>query len=77
MILYTIYDSSVIFQNMDCYNQESLNTGFSEMEVNGVRVLAAKTQNDGMRIERLLSTNPLHFLDPRLQPGVEILRKGS
>lgn len=77
MILYTIYDPSVVFQNVDYYNQEKLNSGFAEMEVNGVRVLAAPAQNEGMRIERLLSTNPMHFLDPRLQPGVSIPEKRS
>ncbi len=75
MILYTIYDPSVIFQNIDYYNQEKLNSGFTEMKVNGVKVLASPAQNAGMRIERLLSTNPRHFLDPGLQPGVSIPEK--
>ena len=72
MILYTIYDPSVIFQNIDYYKQPNLNSGFSEMVINGVKVLASRSMNDGMRIERLLSTNPLHYLDPKLQPGVTI-----
>ncbi len=76
MILYTIYDPSVVFQNIDYYNVDKLSSGFTEMEVNGVKVLAARSQNDGMRIERLLSTNPLHFLDPRFQPGVSIPENG-
>ncbi len=76
MILYTIYDPSVVFQNIDYYNLDKLNAGFTEMDVNGVKVLAVRSQNDGMRIERLLSTNPLHFLDPRFQPGVSIPEKG-
>ncbi len=70
MILYTIYDPSVVFKNIDYYNQANLNSGLTEMVINGVKVLASRSMNDGMRIERLLSTNPLHYLDPKLQPGV-------
>ncbi len=75
MILYTIYQPSVIFNNIDYYNQSNLNSEFTEMMINGVKVLASHSANEGMRIERLLSTNLLHYLDPKLQPGVIIKDK--
>ncbi|OPX43706.1 hypothetical protein CLHUN_24260 [Ruminiclostridium hungatei] len=74
MILHTIYDTSLIFSNMDYYNPEKINTGFTELEVDGVRLLVMKTSDDEIKIERILSTNPLHFLNPRLQPGA-VIRK--
>jgi hypothetical protein len=60
---------------MDYFNTEKLNAGFTEMEFNGIKFLAARTPDNEMRIERLLSTNPLHFLDPRFQPGLTIPKK--
>ncbi len=73
MILYTIYDPAVIFQNIDYYKQPDMNSGFIEMVINGVKVLASRSMDESMKIERLLSTNPMHYLDPKLQPGA-ILR---
>jgi len=40
-----------------------------EGAVGGVPVLVAPLGDGLARIERLLSTDPGHFLDPRLQPG--------
>lgn len=37
--------------------------------VSGVPVLVAPLGDGLARIERLLSTDPNHFLDPRFQPG--------
>ncbi len=76
MILYTIYDPSVVFSNIDYYNFERSPSGFSEIEINGVTVLASRNGPDGVRLERILSTNPSHFLDPKLQPGVIVGKQG-
>lgn len=72
MILHTIFDASVIFSNMDYYNPDKINTGFSELEVDGVKLLVMKTSENEMIVERILSTNPAHFMNPRLQPGARI-----
>lgn len=69
MILYTIYDPSVIFENIDYYNPQNTKTSFSEIEIHGVKVQVVQMGNEEARIERILSTNPSHYLDPRLQPG--------
>lgn len=75
MILYTIYDPSMIYQNIDYYDQSNIGSGLTEMMVNGVKVLASRSVDNSMRIERILSTNPYHYLDPNLQPGVIIKDK--
>lgn len=77
MILYTIYDPSIIFTNVDYYNYERIRSDFSEIAINGVKVQASRNGADELRIERILSTNPNHFLDPRLQPGVLVGKQGE
>ncbi|MBT9258545.1 MAG: YlzJ-like family protein [Clostridiales bacterium] len=43
------------------------------LEVAGRKVLCAPGEEPGtFRIERLLSTDPMDFLDPRFQPGTWI-----
>lgn len=72
MILYSIYEPSVVFPDISYFNNNSTNKDYQEVLVNGVKVLAFKSGRDEMRVERILSTNPLHFLDTMLQPGTVI-----
>lgn len=70
MILYSIYEPSVVFPDINYFNNNS--TDYQEVVINGVKVLAFKSGSDEMRVERILSTDPLHFLNPMLQPGTVI-----
>lgn len=70
MIHYSIYDTSVIFGNQGfglSSNQASLN--YSDMNIEGVMVQVSRSNNSEIRIERILSTNPKDYLNPKLQPG--------
>lgn len=73
MILYTIYDSNVIFKNGYLGEQEA-NAGYSEMNVDGVMVQVSQSNNADICVERILSTNPADYLNPKLQPGCIIQR---
>lgn len=68
MIFYSIYDTSVVFGNQG-YGDNSAKTSFAEMKVDGVTVQVSKSNNSELRIERILSTNPKDYLNPKLQPG--------
>lgn len=68
MILYSIYDPSVVFGNQG-YGIKQEDISYSEMNINGVMVQVSKANNAGFRIERILSTNPKDYLNPKLQPG--------
>ncbi len=68
MIFYSIYDTSVVFGNRG-FDDISANTSFCEMNVDGVMVQVSRSNNSELRIERILSTNPKDYLNPKLQPG--------
>ncbi|QNU65295.1 YlzJ-like family protein [Ruminiclostridium herbifermentans] len=68
MIFYSIYDTSFVFGDRGI-DGLSTNTNFCEMNVDGVMVQVSRTNNSELRIERILSTNPKDFLNPKLQPG--------
>lgn len=69
MILYTIYDQNVIFNNAD-YGEQQGNISHSEMNVDGIMVQVSQTNsNSDICVERILSTNPMDYLNPKLQPG--------
>lgn len=68
MILYTIYDAETVFQNFDYYGRRQDTAGCAEMSVDGIKVQVSQN-NSGIRVERIISTNPADFLNPRLQPG--------
>ena len=68
MIFYSIYDTSFVFGNRSL-DDVSTNTSFCEMNVDGVMVQVSRSNNSELRIERILSTNPKDFLNPKLQPG--------
>jgi len=68
MILYTIYDPNVIFNNHS-YGDNQANASYSEMNVDGIMVQVSQTNNTDFRVERIISTNPADYLNPRFQPG--------
>lgn len=68
MILYTIYDPEFVF------NTPENNVSYSEMSVDGVTVQISLINNEDCRVERIISTNPTDYLNPRLQPG-SIIKK--
>ncbi len=71
MIFYSIYDTSVVFGNQG-FGEKSANTSFAEMNVDGVTVQVSRSNNTELRIERILSTNPKDYLNPKLQPGAKV-----
>ena len=62
MVLYTIVPPEELF-----FDDEP--AASVEAAVNGVPMLVVPLGDGLARIERLLSTDPDHFLDPRYQPG--------
>ncbi len=71
MILYTIYDPNVIFKNQNINDTQAYTT-YCEMNVDGIMVQVSKCNNNDFCIERVISTNPADYLNPRLQPGSTI-----
>lgn len=68
MILYTIYDPDIIFNYESLYNNEA-NTKYSEIYVDGIMVQAVQLNNSDYCVNRIISTNPMDYLNPKLQPG--------
>lgn len=62
MILYTVVPPEEVWE-------EEVERRFIEVDVDGVRVLAEPIDGTRGRVERILSTDPGHFLNPSLQPG--------
>ncbi len=62
MILYTVVPPELVWE-------EEAERRFVEVRVGGVLLLAEPLDGTTGRIERILSTDPGHFLDPALQPG--------
>jgi len=73
MILYTIYDPNIIFKN-GLFGEPLANAGYSEMNVDGIMVQVSKVNNADIQIERIISTNPSDYLNPKFQPGCIIQR---
>lgn len=65
MILYTVVPPEEVWE-------DGPERRFVEVEVEGVRVLAEPIDAASGRVERILSTDPNHFLNPALQPGSTI-----
>ena len=73
MIHYSIYDTSVIFGNQGFgLSSNEANTNYSDINIEGVMVQVSRSNNSELRIERILSTNPKDYLNPKLQPGALI-----
>lgn len=67
MILYTPVPKEVIFQpEMEVFKKRM------EITYDGVPLLVESGENNSYRIVRVLSTDPAHYLDPRLMPGNSI-----
>lgn len=49
----------------------------AEMSVNGMTVVVHAGADGKRRIERLLSTNPAHYLQPEWQPGMPWPEQGA
>lgn len=67
MILHTIFDPNVVFRNASY--EEQTNTNFSDMYIDGVTVQVSQLSNSDMRVERIISTNPMDYLNKKIQPG--------
>ena len=67
MVLYTIVPPEFLFDDDDPEEVVPVKAA-----VNGVPVLVVPTGEGKGRIERLLSTDPDHFLDPLFQPGTVV-----
>ena len=68
MLLYTIYDPNLIFNNQNI-NDTQANTSYCETNVDGIMVQVSHDNNNDFCIERVISTNPADYLNPKLQPG--------
>lgn len=63
MVLYTVVSDEFIFET-----SEELSL-FDEVQHDGARLLVWRKGKNRGRIERVISTNTAHYLDPHLQPG--------
>lgn len=70
MILYSIVPSEVVFGD---YSANPVSASM-EMDYMGYRVQVSALPNNQYVINRLISTSPKAYLDPRLQPGT-VIRK--
>lgn len=68
MLHWTLLPEELIFQN-----QLSELPSIHQTIVDGVPLLVQQ-ENDAMKVVRLLSSDPAHFLDPRFQPGNTIFQ---
>jgi hypothetical protein len=64
VILYSIIPAEVVFNNSDIEKTVS-----KEIEYLGEKVIVTPFENNQLKIQRLISTSPKAYLNPRLQPG--------
>ncbi|SMC64807.1 YlzJ-like family protein [Sporomusa malonica] len=64
MILWTIVPEETIFASQ---NQPDIN--FKVIDYSGQKIVVEQISYSEFRITRLLTTNPLDYLDNKLQPG--------
>lgn len=67
-VLYTVYPLDVLFEDEDMPS-----VTYVRATVSGIPVLVEPMGNGRGRIERVLSTDPEHFLDPTIRPGTTVL----
>ena len=65
MILYTIVPLEVIFMNEDKDNRNT----YIEIDYMGVKIQAIPLSGNQYMINRIISTSPRAYLDPKLKPG--------
>jgi hypothetical protein len=70
VILYSIIPAEVIFGNCD----KDYENKFVEVDYMGVKVQASMMENSKYVINRVISTSPKAYLNPKLQPGSIIER---
>ncbi len=68
MLHWTLLPEELIFNE-----QENAQHSIHEAVVDGI-LLLVQQDKDVMRIVRILSSDPSHFLDPRFQPGNAIFQ---
>jgi|CZCB01.1.fsa_nt_gi hypothetical protein len=68
LILYTVVDPELIWKKEEI-------SGFMEITYKGVRLEVRKISHDQVIVNRILSTDLTHYLDPGLQPGSMITFK--
>ncbi|EPR13388.1 YlzJ-like family protein [Ruminiclostridium papyrosolvens] len=71
MILYTIYDHNVVMGSSPTDNAEN-SLDYTEMSIDGVQVQISRYGNSDYQVQRIISTNPYDYLNPRIQPGTII-----
>ncbi|MDQ0217019.1 ribonuclease [Peribacillus cavernae] len=64
MILYTMTPMDQIFPT-----DESVYSRYMMITYNGVQLLAERQENNGYRVDRILSTDPAVYLEQSIQPG--------
>lgn len=67
MTFYTIMPTELIFPHQ---HQEL--TNYFEMIYNGIPVMVEHDGGKNFRIDRILSTDPVHYLNNQVQPGTVI-----
>lgn len=74
MILYTIMDTNYVLNTIVTGSEASV-PDMIETCIDGVMVECLHIEKDTFRVERILSTNPRDYLNPHLQPGIDIKLK--
>ncbi|MFS0823553.1 YlzJ-like family protein [Bacillus sp. 1P02SD] len=67
MILYTMMPQELIYPNTEMEDNQ-----LKYVDLNGVPLAVSQSQNGEYTIERVMSTNPQHYLDGRYSPGQKI-----
>lgn len=67
MILYTMMPQELIFPA-----QEQAEQQMQLVTYQGVPLMVEKTEEMNYRVVRLVSTDPMHYLDERFSPGTKI-----
>jgi YlzJ-like protein len=67
MILYTMMPQELIYPQDE---QQASNMKF--VDINGVSLAVSQASDGEYTIERIMSTNPQHYLDGRYSPGQKI-----
>jgi hypothetical protein len=65
MVLYTIYPPEVVMQSKE---EEP---GYLTLDIQG-KTLVLRLVNGQAQIERIISTDPRDYLDPKWQPGTKV-----
>lgn len=67
MILYTMMPQELIYPQTDIENNH-----LKYVDLHGVSLAVSPAQNGEYTIERVMSTDPQHYLDVRYLPGQKI-----